>query len=46
MKNNRYAAMKPLKNKFIKLDTILKSFSDKELKECILNHINLNDINY
>ena len=42
LKDNRYAALKPLKNKFIKLDTILKCFSNKELKEYILNHINSN----
>ena len=29
LKNNRYVALKPLKNKFIKLDTTLKNFSNK-----------------
>ena len=27
--NNRYAALKPFKNKFVKLDGILRSFSGK-----------------
>ena len=31
--------MKPPKNKFIRLDKILKSFSHKELKDHILNRI-------
>ena len=31
--------MKPTKNKFIRLDKILKSFSHKELKDHILNRI-------
>ena len=38
-KNNRYAALKRLKNKFIKLDNMLTSFSHKELREHILQHI-------
>ena len=29
LKNNRYVALKPLKNKFIKLDTTSKNFSNK-----------------
>ena len=48
LKNNRYAALKPLKNKFMQLEKILKSFSHKELKEYILNHIDKyysNDVN-
>ena len=45
LKNNRYAALKPLKNKFMWLDEILKSFSQTELKEYILIHINSNDTN-
>ena len=32
-KNNRYAAIKPLKNKFIKVDKLLESFSHIELRE-------------
>ena len=39
LKNNRYAALKRLKNKFIKLDNMLTSFSHKELREHILQHI-------
>ena len=45
IKNNRYAVLKPLKNKFMRLDKILKSFSDKELKEYILNRIYTNGLN-
>ena len=45
LKNNRYAALKPLKNKFMRLEKMLKSFSHKELKEYILNHIYTNDPN-
>ena len=37
--NNRYAALKPFKNKFVKLDEILRSFSEKELKEYLINRI-------
>ena len=37
--------MKPLKNKFMRLEKILKSFSDKELKEYILNRIYTNGLN-
>ena len=33
MKNNRYVALKPFKNKFMRLEKMLKSFSHKELKE-------------
>ena len=33
LKYDIYAAIKPLKNKFMKLDKILKSFSNKESKE-------------
>ena len=43
MKNNRYAALKPLKNKFTRLEEMLKSFSHKELKQYILNHIHINN---
>ena len=45
LKNNRYAALKPLKNKLIQLEKMLKSFSHKELKEYILNLIRTNDAN-
>ena len=37
--NDRCAALKPLKNKFVKLDEILGSFSQKELKEYLINGI-------
>ena len=45
LKNNRYAALKPLRNKFMRLEKMLKSFSQKELKKYILNHINTTDSN-
>ena len=43
-KNNRYAAIKPLKNKFIKVDKLLESFSHIELREHILQSILKNKI--
>ena len=42
--NNRYTAVKSLKNKFIKLDTLLESFSHLELKEHIIQNILKNKI--
>ena len=39
LKNDRYAAIKPLKNKFIKVDKLLESFSHIELREHILQSI-------
>ena len=39
--NDRENALKTLKNKFIKLDEILRSFSEKELKEYLMNHITI-----
>ena len=45
LKNNRYAAMKPFKNKFMRLEKMLKSFSQKELKEYILNYFYTNNAN-
>ena len=45
IKNNRYAALKPPKTKFMRLDKMLKSFSHKELKEYILNRIHTNPLN-
>ena len=45
LRNNRYAALKPRKKKFMRLDKILKSFSHKELKGYIWSHINSNDSN-
>ena len=45
LKNNRYALLKPLKNKFMRLDKILKSLTDKELKEEILTRIYTNGLN-
>ena len=38
LKNNRYAALKPLNNKFIKLDKMLTSFSHKASREHLLNY--------
>ena len=40
----RYTAIKPFKNKFVKLDKLLKSFSHIELKEHILLNILTNRI--
>ena len=45
LRNNRYAALKPLKNKFIKLDKVLAFFSHKELRERMLQYILKNKIN-
>ena len=45
LKNNRYAALKPFKNKFMRLEIMLKSFSRNELKEHIWNHIYKKDSN-
>ena len=39
LKDNRYAAIKPLKNKFIKLNNLLEFFSNIELREHILQNI-------
>ena len=44
LKDNRYAAVKPLKNKFIKLNKILESFSHLELSEHMLQNILKNKI--
>ena len=44
LQNNKYAAVKPLKNKFIKLNKILESFSHLELREHILQNILKNKI--
>ena len=37
--NNRYAGIKPIKNKYIKLKELLQSFTHKELKAYIMNKI-------
>ena len=42
LKNNRYAAIKPLKNKFIKLNKLLESFSHIELREHLQQYIYFN----
>ena len=44
LKNNTYAAIKPLKNKFIKLDNLLASFSHIELRKHMLQNILKNKI--
>ena len=44
LKNNWYAAIKPLKNKFIKLDKLLAFFSHIELRERMLQNILKNKI--
>ena len=45
LKNNRYAGLKPFKNKLMWLEIMLKSFSRNELKEHIWNHIYKKDSN-
>ena len=40
LKNTRYAAIKLPSNKFLRIDKMLKSFSQIELKEYVLNSIN------
>ena len=42
--NYRYAAVKPLKNKLIKLNELLKSFSHLKLREHIIQNILKNKI--
>ena len=42
--NCSYAAIKPLKDKFIKLNELLKSFSQLELREYFLQRIEFKDI--
>ena len=44
IENDGYAAIKPLKDKFIKLNELLKSFSHLELREHILQNILKNKI--
>ena len=44
LKNNRYAAIKPLKNKFIKLIKSLESLSHIELREHLQQYILKNKI--
>ena len=36
VKDNRYATMKPIKNKYIKLKEILQSFSHEEITNIIM----------
>ena len=48
LRSNRYAALKPIKNKYVKLKEILRSFSDKEIsnfvkKEIITDGIDCNE---
>ena len=44
LKDNKYAAIKPFKNKFIKLNNLLESFSHIELQEHIIQNILKNKI--
>ena len=37
--NNRYAGIKPIKDKYIKLKELLRSFTHEELREYIMNKI-------
>ena len=39
LKNNRYATIKPVKNKYIKLKEILRLFSHKEISDMIKQKI-------
>ena len=39
LKNNRYATLKPIKNKYIKLKEILQSFTHKEISDFIKKKI-------
>ena len=39
IENDGYAAIKPLKDKFIKLNELLKSFSHLELREHMIQNI-------
>ena len=39
LKNKRYAALQPIKNKYIKLKEILQSFSYKEISDIIKKKI-------
>ena len=39
LKDNRYAAIKPIKNKYIKLKEILQSFSHEEITNIIMQKI-------
>ena len=39
LKNNRYAALKPIKNKYVKLKEIVRSFSYKEISDIIMKNI-------
>ena len=37
--NHRYAGMKPIKNKYIKLKELLRSFTQEEIKDMIMQKI-------
>ena len=39
LKNNRYAALKPIKNKYVKQKEILRSLSHKEINDSIKKKI-------
>ena len=39
LKNNRHAALKPIKNKYVKLKEILRSFAHKEISDFIKKKI-------
>ena len=45
LKNNRYATLKPIKNKYIKLKEILQSFTHKEISDFIKKKIITDGIN-
>ena len=44
LKDNRYAAIEPFKNTFIKLNNLLESFSHIELREHTLQNFLKNEI--
>ena len=44
LKNNRHAALNPIKNKYIKLKEILQCFSHKEINQLIMQKIIVDNI--
>ena len=46
LENNRYAALKPIKNKYFKLKEIVQSFSHKKIGDMIMKKIIVDDIDH
>ena len=46
LKDYRYATIKPIKNKYIRLKEILQSFSHKEICDMIMQKIIVNNIGH